>query len=170
MRNNWKIAFLTLTLIMGGAALTAGPVLAQQTPAPTPAQTPPPGGGMMQGCPGGGWLQALNLTPEQISKGRQIMEDAEKQLNQPKAELKTQKIDLKNTLMQENIDQNQINKIASQIGNIESRIVTTEAKMVSDLLGLLNPEQRQRAAMMMWMMDKDGMGKRGGKDKGDWDD
>lgn len=153
------------------AALTLG-AGATVWAAQPPANAPQAENGEEQGemGPGHGWIQALNLTPDQVAKLRQNRVDNRKQTIKTRADMQTLQVDLGEEAMKDKPDAARVQQLARQMGDLHAQMVVQRVKGITFMRSILTPEQKQKLDQMQiqhgGMGLGMGMGMRGMKGKG----
>jgi Spy/CpxP family protein refolding chaperone len=109
-----------------------------------------------------GFLQDLDLTPEQLAKLRQDRSQNRRETIKLQAEIKTLQLDLQEELFGERPDPEKVDDIAKQMGALETRMVKLRAGRILFLRSVLTPEQLRKLDARMLQVDGQG-GRWGGE-------
>ena len=137
-------------------ALAAGLIFGQQTPPAPPSGTTPPGTG--------GWATgqamrigvALKLTDDQRAKVQTALENQATQLQPLTSQLRQNRDAIQKLAKSDTTGaafETQLTGLAGTQGSLISKIAVIRAKSVSQIWGILTPEQRSEALQMPALLD-----------------
>lgn len=156
-----RISSLSLLLLCltGGVAVAApGFDSFQENPQHPNMILAGPGG--EHGPRGEGWLERLNLTPDQKQRIQSIRQRYKDPLKQRRAALRQARQELR-SLMAGNASQNQIQDKFRQVQSLQQQLAEVQFNSMSEIREILTPEQRQRLAQIM--QDRPQGGNRAGR-------
>ena len=117
------------------------------------------------------WIQALDLTQEQVAKLRQDRLQTRREMIKTQADMRNLQLDLQEALLQDKPDPDQIEKIANRLGETHARMVLNRAKSVIFLRSVLTPVQKQKLDALLLQLGEPGM--HGGgmhRERPDWEE
>jgi len=151
MKNKGFLFAMTL-----GFLLAAGTLVQAQQPAPAGPENDDPdmetsydrrGGGPMR------WMQALDLSDDQVAKLRGEHVKRQKDTVRLRADMETAHIDLWQEVTADKPDQGKIDNLIKQIGDLHGKILSNRIASIVYMRSILTPEQKKKLDFMgMGMM------------------